>query len=102
MRLAILLVVASGAFAQTDLSGSFLIGFLVRYGAGTAGLSPEVRAGLMVGFCGAYTTFSTYSYETVVLLQSGLYGRATAYAVGSVLLALGGTALGMVAAGRIS
>jgi CrcB protein len=82
-----------------NVTGSFVIGFLVRYGAGSAGLSVELRAGLMGGFCGAYTTFSTYSYETLVLLQSGSYGRATAYAMGSVLLALGSTALGMMAAG---
>ena len=85
-----------------NVTGSLVIGFVARYGTGSASLSPELRAGLMVGFCGAYTTFSTYSYDTVLLLQNGAYLRAGMYAVGSVVLSLGATLLGMAAASRLA
>lgn len=84
-----------------NVSGSLLIGFLARYGTATASFSPDVRAGLLIGFCGAYTTFSTYSWETVTLLQNGAYLRAAAYAVGSVLLSLAATLGGIAFANRL-
>lgn len=67
--------------------GSLLLGFAVRYLEFSA-VSPELRAGLTVGFLGAFTTFSTYSYETVTLAQAGEWGRAAAYAAGSVVLGI--------------
>jgi CrcB protein len=42
----------------------------------------------MIGFCGGYTTFSAFSYETMALLQSGDYRRAVGYAVASVVISL--------------
>lgn len=84
-----------------NVTGSLLIGFLARYGTGSAAIGPDVRAGLMIGFCGAYTTFSTYSYETVQLLQHGAYARASLYAMGSVLVALAATVAGIAAADRL-
>jgi CrcB protein len=67
-----------------NLLGALLLGFLMRYllGSGTAG--PDVRAALTVGFCGAFTTMSTFSYETVALLQDGEHWRATLYLLSSV------------------
>ena len=50
-----------------NVSGSLLLGFLLRYSLGTVAISPEVRALLTTGFCGGYTTFSTFSYETFTL-----------------------------------
>jgi CrcB protein len=84
-----------------NVTGSFLIGLLARYATGSGAIAPEVRAGLLIGFCGAYTTFSTYSYETLQLLQAGSYGRAGAYAFGSMALALVATAGGIAAANRL-
>jgi CrcB protein len=84
-----------------NLTGSFLIGFIARFGTGSAVLAPEIRAGLLIGFCGAYTTFSTYSYETIQLLQAGTYARAAAYAFGSVALALVSTLAGIAVANRL-
>lgn len=81
-----------------NITGSLLLGFLIRYALATPAISLEVRAMLTVGFCGGYTTFSSYSYETVVLLEEGQFGRATAYAVGSVVLALLATFAGMMLA----
>lgn len=84
-----------------NLTGSFLVGFLARIGTGTTVLAPEVRTGLLIGFCGAYTTFSTYSYETVQLLQAGAYARAAAYGLGSVAVALAATLAGIAVANRL-
>jgi CrcB protein len=81
-----------------NVSGSLLLGFLIRYALATPGISVEVRASLTTGFCGGYTTFSTYSYETAALLEEGQYGRAGAYAFGSMLLALAATFCGFVLA----
>lgn len=55
---------------------------------------PEWRALLGIGFCGGYTTFSTFTYESLRLLQDGQWSRATAYMLSSVLLALAATLAG--------
>ena len=81
-----------------NVSGSLLLGVLIRYALATPTVSVEMRALLTTGFCGGYTTFSTYSYETATLLEDGQYGRAGTYALGSVLLALAATFAGFVLA----
>ena len=81
-----------------NVSGSLLLGFLVRYALATPGISVEMRALLTTGFCGGYTTFSTYSYETAALVEEGQYGRAGAYALVSVALALTATFCGFLLA----
>ncbi|HMA37093.1 MAG TPA: CrcB family protein, partial [Chloroflexia bacterium] len=57
---------------------------------------PAYRLLLVTGFLGAYTTFSTFTYETVALAQQGDYASALFNAAGSVLLGLGATAGGMI------
>ena len=57
-----------------------------------------LRALLMVGFCGGFTTFSAFSMETVGLIEGGEYPRAVAYITLSVLLCLTATLAGMNAA----
>lgn len=81
-----------------NLTGSLLLGFLLRYALASPAISLEVRALLTTGFCGGYTTFSTYSYETAVLLEDGEFGRAAIYSLGSVLLALLATFIGFMLA----
>lgn len=54
----------------------------------------QVRAMLIVGFCGGFTTYSALSLETVALMQGGEWARASAYIIGSVLLCLAATAVG--------
>jgi len=81
-----------------NVSGSLLLGVLIRYALVTPSMSVEMRALLTTGFCGGYTTFSTYSYETATLLEDGQYGRAGAYALASVVVALGATFAGFVLA----
>ena len=81
-----------------NITGSFLLGAILRYGIDTPSLSPELRAMLTIGFCGGYTTFSTFSYETIALMEDGEWTRAAAYLTLSVLLSLAATFLGLVAA----
>jgi CrcB protein len=70
-----------------NILGSLLLGFLMRWLLATTA-SPELRAGLTIGVCGGFTTFSTFSYEVARLLESGSYARASMYAVASVLVSV--------------
>lgn len=81
-----------------NISGSLLLGFILRVATGTTLISPDVRAALTIGFCGAFTTMSTFSYESVALLTDGDYLRAALYMsatiFGCVAAVMLGTALG--------
>jgi CrcB protein len=77
-----------------NVSGSLLLGVFVRYAMDTPTISPDLRAFLTIGLCGGYSTFSTFSYETITLLEDGEWSRAGFYVVASVVLALLGILLG--------
>lgn len=81
-----------------NLSGSFALGFLMRYLLGSTVATPEIRAALTVGFCGAFTTMSSFSYEAMTLLNHGQYWRAVGYGLasvgGSVMAVFAGTITG--------
>jgi CrcB protein len=81
-----------------NVTGSFLLGAILRYGVETTTLTPELRGFLTVGFCGGYTTFSTFSYEAVALLEDGEWGRAGVYIGLSLLLSLAAVFLGFALA----
>jgi CrcB protein len=81
-----------------NISGSFLLGLLFRYSLGASAITLEMRVLLTAGFCGGYTTFSTFSYDTILLLEEGRSGRAGAYVPSSVVLSLAATWLGIMAA----
>jgi CrcB protein len=72
-----------------NLSGSFALGLLLGLAAGR-GVSDGVLAALGTGFCGAYTTYSTFGYETMQLTHDGYGLRAAGYVLVSVT---GGLAL---------
>lgn len=82
-----------------NVTGSFLLGLIYRYAADSVAITPELRAMLAIGFCGGFTTFSTFSYETVRLIEDGEFARASVYMLLSVGLSVGGAMLGL-AAGR--
>ena len=81
-----------------NVTGSLLVGFLLRYALGTPAVSAELRALLTTGFCGGYTTFSTFSFETAVLLEDGDHRQAALYVSLSVIVGLLATFLGFAAA----
>lgn len=84
-----------------NITGSLLLGFLMRLALATSAISPEMRGFLTTGLCGGYTTFSTFTYETMALLNDGELGRAGTYVAASVALALLGVYLGAAAAGGL-
>ncbi|GAB4175169.1 MAG: fluoride efflux transporter CrcB [Geothermobacteraceae bacterium] len=61
-----------------NILGSFLLGFLMESGLRTSLLPADLRVGITTGFLGGFTTFSTFSYETVRLLEEGSYLQAGA------------------------
>lgn len=79
-----------------NISGCFLIGILIRQFMNMQ-LSNDLRALLIVGFCGGFTTFSTFSAETLTLIEGGEYARAGLYVLLSVTLCLLATLTGMAA-----
>lgn len=81
-----------------NATGSLLLGLLLRYSLDAPAFSPEVRVLLTTGFCGGYTTFSTFSYETARLMETGDYRRAVAYVVLSVGVSLAAMFAGFAAA----
>lgn len=72
--------------AAINVVGSFAIGAIAAYVQSSAGLPPLVSAFTMVGILGGFTTFSTFSFDTLTLLSDGAGGLALAYCAGSVLL----------------
>ncbi len=80
-----------------NVVGSFLIGWLSGDWSPVKDIT--MRAALTIGFCGGFTTFSTFSIETVRMVHGGDARRAVTYVFASVILSVSAAALG-VAAGR--
>ena len=75
-----------------NVVGSFLLGLLLQ--AATGRLDDDLRVALAVGFLGAFTTFSTFGYETVAMLRDGRAAAAALYVVASVVVGVGAAAVG--------
>jgi CrcB protein len=81
-----------------NITGSILLGFLLRYALETPVITPEMRGFLATGVCGGYTTFSAFTYETAALIEDGDWRRAGLYVGLSVILSLAGTFVGFAGA----
>lgn len=71
-----------------NLAGCFLIGIFFSWAEIRFRLSPGARLFLMAGFCGGFTTFSTFALDTAQLVKAGFTSGALLYAVGSAVLGL--------------
>jgi CrcB protein len=71
-----------------NLTACVIIGFSLTYLGRRADLNPAWRFLIPVGFIGAYSTFSTYEWETLSTLRAGAFALAALYAVGSLILGL--------------
>lgn len=71
-----------------NITGCFLIGFLMDAVSRDASLENDLQLLLVVGVCGGYTTFSTFSAENLRLFENGNYVTLTVYVLASVILGL--------------
>jgi CrcB protein len=88
----------------TNITGSFVIGFYATLTGPEGRLlaSPVARQFVMVGICGGYTTFSSFSLQTLTLVQAGDWLRAGANVGFSVVLCLVAVWVGHIAAAAIN
>ncbi|MBV9330661.1 MAG: fluoride efflux transporter CrcB [Alphaproteobacteria bacterium] len=71
-----------------NISGGFMMGLIVEMSALRLSLSSDLRAFLTVGILGGYTTFSTFSLDSALLIERGDFAGAAAYIGGSALLSI--------------
>lgn len=79
-----------------NVSGAIFLGFLMAFLQDRAFIHPNYRLFFATGFCGAYTTFSTFTYESLVLLQNGSFLLAFVNLFGSLLVGMVGVFLGFL------
>jgi fluoride exporter len=95
MRYAVASLVQSAAWPGfpwgifvVNVSGGFIMGIVVELAALKISMTPELRAFLTVGVLGGYTTFSTFSLDSALLIERGDYMSAAAYMAGSAILSV--------------
>ena len=84
-----------------NVTGSLILGFLIVWFTEHGLSDPRWRLMLTVGFCGAYTTFSTYAYETLSLFEQGRWTGAISNFLFSNILGLAAVMAGMIMARAI-
>jgi CrcB protein len=103
-------VVAAERFGQRfpigtltiNISACFLIGFILEYLNHHTGANPVWRYGFAIGFIGAYSTFSTFEWETLVEINRGAFWIAISYVAVSLVVGLIAVALGSATARTIA
>jgi len=84
-----------------NVLGSFIVGLFVIWTTERVLVDPRWRLLVVVGFCGSFTTFSSYAFETVSFLEQGQWGLMLANIFSNNLLCLGGALAGMAVARAI-
>jgi CrcB protein len=79
-----------------NVSGSLVLGWFLTFVQPRETVSDTLRLAVAVGLLGAYTTFSTFAYESNLLLNDGLYGKTLFNMAGSVILSLVAVRLGIM------
>ncbi|MGC8509068.1 MAG: fluoride efflux transporter FluC [Thiomonas sp.] len=82
------------ATLSINVLGSFLMGFLFFETLERINISPELRTGILTGGLGAYTTFSTFSLESLGLIENGEMVKAGLYIGASVVLSIAAAIFG--------
>lgn len=80
---------------SVNLAGCLLLGLVGQFAFKHIAISPDVRSGVTIGFFGAFTTFSTFAWESMHMLQDGEWKRAGSYIVLSVVGGLVAVLAGM-------
>ena len=86
-----------GGTLLVNVIGSFILGLLMTLSLERGTIGAEVRILLGAGFCGGFTTMSTFSYETIALAQQGSIATAVAYIGGTLITCIGAAWLGVIA-----
>jgi fluoride exporter len=81
-----------------NIVGSFIVGFFVIWTTERALVDPRWRLLVVVGFCGSFTTFSSYAFETMAYFEQGQWGLMLANVLTNNLLCLGGALAGVALA----
>jgi fluoride exporter len=81
-----------------NILGSFIVGFFVIWTSERVLLDPRWRHLVVVGFCGSFTTFSSYAFETMSYFEQGQWGLMMTNVLSNNLLCLGGALAGMALA----
>jgi CrcB protein len=81
-----------------NIVGSFIVGFFVIWTTERVLLDPRWRLLVVIGFCGSFTTFSSYAFETVAYFEQGQWALMLANILSNNLLCLGGALAGMALA----
>ena len=79
-----------------NVLGCFLIGFLLSLSTDRSVISPDLRLFLALGLLGGFTTFSSFSYETIQLFRDGQNFNALVNVFSTTLICLSGTWIGSV------
>ena len=81
-----------------NILGSFIVGFFIIWTSERVLLDPRWRLLVVVGFCGSFTTFSSYAFETMSYFEHGQWGLMLTNVFSNNLLCLGGALAGMALA----